>query len=273
MVVGLVTIALPDQPMFGITTENGQNFRSMNLLVAIWFFIFSIPTFLWLKKDNKKNHINKNLIKNSFKQLSITYKDIKKYKNTVRFLIARLFYNDALITIFSFGGIIAKGVYNFNLEKMLIFGITLGVSAGIGAYFMGFVDDKIGAKKTIQYSNLLLLIATCLVVFVDNENIFWIAGILVGFSSGPNQSSSRSLMSRFTPKDKQNEFFGFFAFSGKITAFLGPFLLAQVTHISLIYFDVSNETAQRLGVSVVLLLLILGSVMLSFVNEENQDLS
>lgn len=273
LVVGLVTIALPDQPMFGITTENGQNFRSMNLLVAIWFFIFSIPTFLWLKKDNKKNHINKNLIKNSFKQLSITYKDIKKYKNTVRFLIARLFYNDALITIFSFGGIIAKGVYNFNLEKMLIFGITLGVSAGIGAYFMGFVDDKIGAKKTIQYSNLLLLIATCLVVFVDNENIFWIAGILVGFSSGPNQSSSRSLMSRFSPKDKQNEFFGFFAFSGKITAFLGPFLLAQVTHISLLYFDVSNETAQRLGVSVVLLLLILGSVMLSFVNEENQDLS
>ena len=273
LVVGLVTIALPDQPMFGITTENGQNFRSMNLLVAIWFFIFSIPTFLWLKKDNKKNHINKNLIKNSFKQLSISYKDIKKYKNTVRFLIARLFYNDALITIFSFGGIIAKGVYNFNLEKMLIFGITLGVSAGIGAYFMGFVDDKIGAKKTIQYSNLLLLIATCLVVFVDNENIFWIAGILVGLSSGPNQSSSRSLMSRFTPKDKQNEFFGFFAFSGKITAFLGPFLLAQVTHISLLYFDVSNETAQRLGVSVVLLLLILGSVMLSFVNEENQDLS
>ena len=273
LVVGLVTIALPDQPMFGITTENGQNFRSMNLLVAIWFFIFSIPTFLWLKKDNKKNHINKNLIKNSFKQLSITYKDIKKYKNTVRFLIARLFYNDALITIFSFGGIIAKGVYNFNLEKMLIFGITLGVSAGIGAYFMGFVDDKIGAKKTIQYSNLLLLIATCLVVFVDNENIFWIAGILVGFSSGPNQSSSRSLMSRFSPKDKQNEFFGFFAFSGKITAFLGPFLLAQVTHISLLYFDVSNETAQRLGVSVVLLLLMIGSVILSFVNEENQDLS
>ena len=273
LVVGLVTIALPDQPMFGITTENGQNFRSMNLLVAIWFFIFSIPTFLWLKKDNKKNHINKNLIKNSFKQLSITYKDIKKYKNTVRFLIARLFYNDALITIFSFGGIIAKGVYNFNLEKMLIFGITLGVSAGIGAYFMGFVDDKIGAKKTIQYSNLLLLIATCLVVFVDNENIFWIAGILVGFSSGPNQSSSRSLMSRFSPKDKQNEFFGFFAFSGKITAFLGPFLLAQVTHISLLYFDVSNETAQRLGVSVVLLLLIIGSAILSFVNEENQDLS
>ena len=292
LVVGLVTIALPDQPLFGITAENGQNFRSMNLLVAIWFFIFSIPTFLWLKKDKKKNHINKDLIKSSFKQLSITYKDIKKYKNIIRFLIARLFYNDALITIFSFGGIIAKGVYNFNLEKMLIFGIVLGVTAGIGAYFMGFIDDKIGAKKTIQISNFALVVATVMVVFSDkfpnfefyipliniliqlnSESYFWIAGILVGFSSGPNQSSSRALMSRFTPQDKQNEFFGFFAFSGKITAFLGPFLLAQVTHISLLYFDISNETAQRLGVSVVLILLMIGSVILSFVNEENQDLS
>lgn len=271
--VGLVTIALPEQPMFGITTQNGQNFRSMNLLVAIWFFIFSIPTFLWLKKDVKEKNINKNLIKNSFKQLSNTYKDIKKYKNIVRFLMARLFYNDALITIFSFGGIIAKGVYDFNLEKMLIFGIVLGISAGIGAYLMGFIDDKIGAKKTIQFSNLLLLIATCLVVFVNNENIFWIAGIIVGFSSGPNQSSSRSLMSKFSPKNKQNEFFGFFAFSGKITAFLGPFLLAQVTHVSLVYFHISNEMAQRLGVSVVLILLIVGAIILHFVDEKNNNLT
>ncbi len=292
LVVGLVTIALPEQPMFGITTQNGQNFRSMNLLVGIWFFIFSIPTFLWLKKDVKEKNINKNLIKNSFKQLSNTYKDIKKYKNIVRFLIARLFYNDALITIFSFGGIIAKGVYNFNLEKMLIFGIVLGVSAGIGAYFMGFIDDKIGAKKTIQISNFALVIATLMVVFADqflifqfsipltnilihlnSESYFWIAGILVGFSSGPNQSSSRSLMSRFSPINKQNEFFGFFAFSGKITAFLGPFLLAQVTYISLVYFDISSEMAQRLGVSVVLVLLMIGAIVLHFVDEKNNDIT
>ena len=186
-------------------------------------------------------------------------------------MIARLFYNDALITIFSFGGIIAKGVYGFNLEKMLIFGIVLGVSAGLGSFLMGFIDDYIGPKKTIQISNLSLVIATCLVVFVDSETVFWVAGVLVGFASGPNQSSSRSLMARFSPKDKQNEFFGFFAFSGKITAFLGPFLLAQVTYISLKYFDVSSTTAQRLGISVVLLLLIFGSLILHFVDENKKD--
>jgi len=270
LVVGLLTIALPEQPMFGISTEYGQNYRSMNILVALWFFIFSIPTFLWLDKDDRKRKLNSKLLKDSFNQLFNTFSDIRKIKNTVRFLIARLFYNDALITMFSFGGIIAKGVYDFNLEKMLIFGIVLGVSAGIGAFLMGFIDDKIGPKKTIQISNFLLIIATCLVVFVDNEMIFWFAGVLVGFSSGPNQSSSRSLMSRFSPEKKQNEFFGFFAFSGKITAFLGPFLLAQVTYIALTYFDFSGVAAQRLGVSVVLVLLLLGSYILHFVDENEE---
>jgi len=270
LIVGLVTIALPEHPMFGISTVDGENYRSMNLLVAIWFFLFSIPAFLWLEKDSRKKKINVSLLKDSFTQLSNTFNDIKKIKNTLRFLIARLFYNDALITIFSFGGIIAKGVYGFNLEKMLIFGIVLGVSAGLGSFLMGYIDDYIGPKKTIQISNLFLILATFIVVFIDSEIMFWVAGTLVGFCSGPNQSSSRSLMSRFSPEKKQNEFFGFFAFSGKITAFLGPFLLAQTTYIAFKYFNLDKVAAQKMGVSVVFLLLILGSLILRSVDENKK---
>ena len=109
-----------------------------------------------------------------------------------------------------------------------------------------------------------------MVVFINSETIFWVSGVLVGFCSGPNQSSSRSLMAKFSPKEKQNEFFGFFAFSGKITAFLGPFLLAQVTYISLKYLNVNQIIAQRLGVSVVLILLLVGSSVLYFVDEKKE---
>ena len=270
LLFGLVTIALPEQPMFGISLEGGENYRAMNILVAIWFFLFSLPTFLWLDKDKRKKKLNSSLVKDSFAQLKDTFSDIKRIKNTFRFLIARLFYNDALITIFAFGGIIAKTIYNFEDIKLLIFGILLGIAAGIGAFLMGYIDDYIGPKKTIQISNILLVIATIMVVFVNNETIFWIAGFLVGFASGPNQSSSRSLMAQLSPKDKQNEFFGFFAFSGKITAFLGPILLAQVTLFSLTYLKLSDELAQRAGISVVLLLIIIGSAVLHFVDEKNK---
>ena len=77
-------------------------------------------------------------------------------------------------------------------------------------------------------------------------------------------------MARFSPEGKQNEFFGFFAFSGKITAFLGPFLLSQVTYISLKYFNVNQIMAQRLGISVVLILLLIGSSILYFVDEKKE---
>ena len=271
LVLGLVTITLPEQPMFGISLEDGENYRAMNILVALWLIVFSIPTFLWLNKDNRKKRINITLIKDSFSQLRGTFRDIKKIKNTIRFLVARLFYNDALITIFSFGGIIAVGVYDFNLEKMLIFGIVLGAAAGIGAFLMGFVDDRIGSKKTILLSNLFLIIATIMVVSTNDESIFWVAGIIVGFWSGPNQSASRSLMSKLSPKNKQNEFFGFFAFSGKITAFLGPFLLAQTTYVALQYYNFEKASAQRLGVSVVLFLFILGTLFLFLVNEDKDS--
>ena len=92
---------------------------------------------------------------------------------------------------------------------------------------MGFVDDRIGSKKTILLSNLFLIIATIMVVSTNDESIFWVAGIIVGFWSGPNQSASRSLMSKLSPKNKQNEFFGFFAFSGKITAFLRSIFISS----------------------------------------------
>ncbi|MGB5398669.1 MAG: MFS transporter, partial [Thermoanaerobaculia bacterium] len=88
---------------------------------------------------------------------------------------------------------------------------------------------------------------------------FWVAGILLGIFAGPNQSASRSLMGRFVPPDKENEFFGFFAFSGKFTAFLGPFLLGVLTQ---------TFNNQRAGIAVVLVLFVLGLALLASVDEK-----
>src|SRR5690606_32565568 len=107
----------------------------------------------------------------------------------------------------------------FSMEKIMIFGIVLNVAAGLGAFAFGFLDDWIGGKRTIQLSLIGLILAAILAVFSPNETLFWIAGLLVGVFGGPNQSASRSLMGRFTPPNKENEFYGFFAFSGKLTAF------------------------------------------------------
>ena len=238
---------------------SGENIRGINLLVALWFALFAIPTFLGVKDQKINARISKKLIYKSYSQIRQTFKEIKQYKHIVRFLIARILYNDGLVTIFSFGGIYASGTFGFSFNEVMYFGIALNVAAGLGAFLFGFLDDWIGGKNTIQLSNIGLIIACALAVFTTNVTVFWIAGILIGLCSGPNQASSRSLMSRFTPKDKQNEFFGFFAFSGKATAFIGPMLLGILT---------KEFGSQRYGVAIVLVLILAGSYVLHSLDEK-----
>ena len=142
----------------------------------------------------------------------------------------------------------------------------------MGAFLLGFLDDLVGGKKTIQISNIGFILACTLAVIapsldgfiIEGRSIFWIAGILIGICSGPNQAASRSFMGRMTPKDKENEFYGFFAFSGKATAFIGPLLFSTV---------VSLTNDLRYGLAIVAILFFIGFLLLNKVNyTENVDI-
>ena len=263
MLVAMVGFVSPDVPWFGLKIETGEHIRATNVLVAAWFFIFTLPAILYLKekKVESENRIGI-VVLNSIQALKKTFQEIKIYKNTVRFLISRLIYNDGLVTIFAFGAVYASGTFGFTFNEIMIFGIVLNIAAGSGAFLMGYIDDVIGGKLTIQISLIGLMIAVLLAVFANSKLLFWVSGIIVGLFAGPNQSASRSLMGRLTPPDKINEFYGFFAFSGKLTSFLGPMLLGIFTK----YFS-----SQRYGVAVVFIFFFVGFLLMRNVNEPDAD--
>jgi len=211
---------------------DSEGIRRINILVGIWFLIFSIPTFLFLK-DRKSEKLQKHHIIDSFKSLKNTFKEVVKYKIILQFLIARLFFNDGLITIFALGGIYAVDTLDFTFDEVMMLGIVLNISAGVGSFVFGYLEDKIGVKKVINISLFVLVGATLIAYLAPETNsskqMFWVAGVFIGLMVGPNQSCSRSLMAQLTPKEKQNEFFGFFALTGKATSFLGPLLFGFIT--------------------------------------------
>ena len=286
---GLLSLALAmfflvqtDTPIFGfLKGEVGayQNIRATNLLVAVWFAVFSIPTFLFVKDKKPDTKAFLKNAKHTLKGFRSTANELRNYPQIIRFLLARLVYNDGLVTVFAFGGIYAAGSLDFTFDEIMVLGIVLNITAGLGAFLMGYLDDKVGGKKTLKVTLLGLMLAMALAVFapeirpflqyvfggssvpdwVNAKNIFWIAAVLIGAFSGPNQASSRSLMGRFTPEEKKNEFFGFFAFSGKATAFVGPFLLGSLT----VAFD-----SQRAGISIVFFFFLFGYFLLGRVDEE-----
>lgn len=255
MLLALGCLIRPENPWFGFSRDGGEHVRAVNLLVAGWFAVFSLPLFLWMPASLGDRSVpSPRPIRAAFQRLKVTFYEIRtQYRTIFRFLIARLIYNDGLITVFSFGGIYAQLTFGFSMEEIIVFGIVLNVAAGLGAWVFGVVDDRLGARQTILISLAGLTLATVVAVLTQHRTIFWAASILIGLLAGPNQSASRSLMGRLVPKDKENEFFGFFAFSGKATSFLGPLLLGQLTTIF---------NSQRAGLSSTAFFFIVGGMVL-----------
>jgi UMF1 family MFS transporter len=256
MGIALVGFVRPEVPWFGLSTADGFNIRATNFLVALWVLVFSIPLFVFVPE---KRLAGARLdARAALRDLVRTARAIGRYRDMVKFLIARLVFNDGLVTIFAFGGIYAAGTFGMTLSEVILFGVSINAAAGLGAVAFGFVDDKIGGKTTILFTLVALCLATLLAVCAPSKFWFWIAGLLIGVFVGPNQSASRSLMGRFVPERHQVEFFGFFAFSGKATSFLGPLLLGAVAQA----FD-----SQRAGVATIIAFFVVGGILLAAVNE------
>lgn len=256
MVLALFLFVEESTRLSFLPTADGFNVRATNLLVAVWVVVFSIPTFLLVKERQKKS--DKVDIAGAFRELGHTFREIRRYREIVKFLAARLVYNDALVAVFVFGMIYATGTFGMGDEERLVWGIALNVVAGLSALVFGRIDDRLGGKKTLLITLAGLILATTVAVVAPNKTWLWVAGILIGLFVGPNQSASRSLMGRFVPEKHKGEFFGFFAFSGKVTSFLGPMLIG----VLVIPFG------QRVAVSSLIAFFVIGGLILMTVDEE-----
>ncbi len=249
-------------PWLPLSTEDGFNIRASNLLVGVWFLLFSLPALILLRDEvtpraGRSAGSTVASVRATFRDLRRTLTRIRDFKDIVRFLVARLIYNDGLITVFAFGGVYAAGTFGMDTAEVIVFGIALNVAAGLGAFLFGLVDDRVGGRITVLWSLVGLFVCSLVAVAAPNRTWFWAAALVLGLFMGPNQSASRSLMGRFAPKRYESEFFGFFAFSGKATAFLGPLLLGLIT----------AGYGQRAGIAVVLVFFLVGGLLLLRVDE------
>ena len=218
------------------------------LFVSLWLILFCIPLFLFISEPR----IN-NTTQNTFNYLKNGIKIISKSKNVYRYFLARIFYFDALATLFAFGGIYASKVFDFNKIEILYFAIIINVSAALGAIIGGYFDDRFTPFKTIRISLYGLIIIGLVLILNENKTFFWVVSFCLGLFIGPLQSSSRVLISKIIPEKQNAQFFGFAIFSGKITSFLGPLIYGSLV----ILFE-----TQKLGMLFVIFLFVISLLIL-----------
>ena len=253
LAITLVAFVQTDTPLFGLDKDAAEHLRATGPMVAIWMAIFSLPLF-FLTPDRPSQNISWTIaVKEGFSELHQTLKNVRQHIDIVKFLLARMFYTDGLNTLFAIGGIYAAGTFGFEFDELILFGIGMNVTAGIGAVLFSWLDDRAGSKLTILVSVSALTLLGLALLVVETKAQFWMCGLPLGLFVGPAQSASRTMMARMAPEELRTEMFGLFALSGKATAFLGPALLGWVTVLA---------DSQRVGMATILVFFVVGLVMM-----------
>jgi UMF1 family MFS transporter len=263
-------------PIFGLDAAAREGDRATGPLTALWFLVFVIPLFLFTP-DGERGKPFVPAIRHGVNALKATFLEARKHRNLGYFLLANMIYTDGLLALFAFGGIYGAGTLGWGTIQLGLFGILLTITGTFGAYFGGKLDDKIGAKAVVLGS-LAVLVFCCLgILSVSRDSIFFVVpadppqtgaglfssvpekfylilGALIGAVAGPVQAASRTLLVRLSPHDRLAQFFGLFALSGKITSFMGPFLVATVTAFT---------ASQKAGISVLVAFFFVGGLLLA----------
>jgi len=280
----LVGFSMPEEPLFGLDKVSHEHDRMTGPLTGIWFLIFILPM-MFFTPDAKSAGISRGVaVQKGFSSLIETLRGVKNHRNVVYFLIARMFYNDGILALIGFSGIYAAGVFGWETMTLGIFGILINVFAIAGSFIGGWLDDRLGSKPTIVISVLGLSFASVGVLSIGDgevlfgipaampvegggvfespaEQVFMGFAVIMGIFFGPAQAASRTLVARLSPPEKMTEFFGLFALSGKATAFMAPLLIGVVTSLT---------GEQRPAMLVILILLLIGAALMSFVEENHR---
>ena len=258
LLLALFVLVRPDPAPFGLDRAASEHVRATALLTALWIVAFGWPVLLALPDPPGPKPAWRAAARAGLVDTVAMLRRLPRQPVLARFLVARLFYTDGLNTLFAFGAIYAAGVFGMGFEEILLFGIALNLTAGLGAAAFGLAEDRVGSRRTVLIALAALTVLSAGLLVAQDRTQFWALALALGIFIGPAQAASRTLMARLAPPGEVAAHFGLFALSGRVTGFLGPAVLAAVTQAT---------GSQRAGMATVVVFLAVGAVILLRVPE------
>ncbi len=204
------------------------------LITAALFALASLPTFVILREraSPQPSPADASLVGAAFARLADTLRHAALYRDLRRFLLCIVFYQAGVQTVITLAAIYAQQAMGFNTRETLILILVVNVTAALGAFFLGNVQDRFGHVPTIAFT-LAGWIATVLIAWAaDTRALFWVAANLAGLCLGASQSAGRALVGYLSPKARRAEFFGLWGLATNLSSILGPITYGAISWVS-----------------------------------------
>ena len=243
--------------LFGLTGQS-EAIRISFISVAVWWALFSIPIFLFVKEPVVRARLKGwQAISGGLRQLSMTFREIRRLRVVFLFLLGYWLYIDGVDTIVRM--VVDYGLsLGFDVNSLII---ALLITQFVGfpsALVFGKIGEKLCAKTGILIGISVFITVTIWAFFMDSATEFYALAVAIGLVQGGVLSLSCSFYTRIIPLNKSAEFFGFYSMLGKFAAVIGPALMGWVGFVS---------GTPRVGILSIALLLASGAVILYFVDE------
>lgn len=249
----LVLFVQAETPLFGLDKASAEHVRAAAPFSAAWYAVFALPLFAFVPEPAAAALPLVQAVRKGLSDLGHMAATLRQHRTIFWFLLAHMIYADGLTTLFAFGGVFAAGTFGMAIDEVILFGIALNITAGAGAFAFAWIDDWIGPRRTIAIGLAALIVVGSALLLVESKMSFWALGLLLGAFFGPVQAASRSLAARIARPEHRAQIFGLFALSGRVTAFVGPAVLAWTTQAA---------QSQRAGMATILVFLAVGLALL-----------
>ena len=259
-------------PILGLDPDLREGTRAVGPFTAIWYAIFMIPFFLWVREPRRTDTIGlRAAARHAIPDLRRTLRGLPGRKSLSAFLLSSMLYRDALNGIYAFGGIYAAGVLGWGVTDVGVFGILAAITGAVFAWAGGRADSRFGPRIVVVACLVVLTGVATGIVFISRDTVFGLAvspesrlpdlafyvlGALIGAAGGALQASSRTMMVHQADPARMTEAFGLYALAGKATSFIAPLSIGLVTAVT---------GSQAWGITPLILLFVLGLVLLTWV--------
>jgi UMF1 family MFS transporter len=199
------------------------------LITAGIFALASLPTFVFLRERAVPVAGAADILRSAFARVAQTLGQARRYADLWRFLIALVFYQAGIQTVIALAAVYAQEAMGFTTRDTLFLILVVNVTAALGAFAFGHVQDRLGHVRTLVLTLCGWLIAVVLAWMAEGAALFWVVANLVGLCLGSSQSAGRALVGYLSPPARTAEFFGLWGLAVKLSAILGPLTYGAVT--------------------------------------------